>query len=65
MTTDDQTIHHPKLGDIPTNGNRFAAILKAANRLHGLQSGQRTADAILHRIRNQRDMRPLREAEED
>jgi hypothetical protein len=65
MNLDDQHICHPKLGDIPTDGNRFAAILKAAQHLHGLQTGQRVADAILHRIRNQRDMRPLREAEED
>lgn len=37
-------IHHPKLGDIPTNGNRFQAVLDAA-RTAGLAC-ERAYDAL-------------------
>jgi hypothetical protein len=42
----DAVIHHPKLGQVDTGGDRFGAILKASGRLHALQSGERFAASM-------------------
>jgi hypothetical protein len=43
---DDQHVHHPKLGQVDTGGDRFGAILRASGRLHALQSGDRFAASM-------------------
>lgn len=37
MNLDDQHIQVPRLGQVPTEGNRFKAILKVSKTLHYLQ----------------------------
>lgn len=48
----DAVIHHPKLGQVETGGDRFGAIVKAAGHLHGLQSGSRFAFEMRQRALN-------------
>lgn len=50
----DATIHHPKLGQVETGGDRFGAILKAAGQLHALQSGTRFAFEMRQRCERTR-----------
>lgn len=59
----DAHIHHPKLGQVDTDGNRFAAIVKASDRLHGLQAGERFAVAMRQRAYNAHSMTYLRDLE--
>lgn len=53
MNLDDQHIQVPRLGQVPTEGNRFKAILKASKTLHALQQLDRIQDhaAIVARRR--------------
>lgn len=50
MNLDDKHIHHPQLGQVPTAGDRFGAILKAAKRLHEIQTSQTAQAAANARI---------------
>lgn len=50
MNLDHQHIHHPQLGQVPTAGNRFQAILKAAKRLHEIQRSETAQAAANARI---------------
>jgi hypothetical protein len=53
MNLDDKHIQVPRLGQVPTNGNRFQAILDAAKKLHYLQACDRieTYQAVAARRR--------------
>lgn len=50
MNLDDKHIFHPALGQVPTAGNRFQAILKAAKRLHEIQTSSTAQAAANARI---------------
>lgn len=50
MNLDHAHLHHPKLGQVPTNGNRFKAILEASKRLHGIQAAERFTASMLRRV---------------
>lgn len=44
MNKDHNHIQVPRLGQVPTNGNRFQAILKAAAMLRRIQESDRADD---------------------
>lgn len=59
MNLDDKHIFHPSLGQVPTAGNRFQAILKAAKRLHVIQADEAHQDAVNNRIRRKSALRAV------
>lgn len=59
MNLNDQYIHHPRLGQVPTGGDRFGAILSASNRLHTLQQDAAEQARINASILRKAELRPL------
>lgn len=59
MNLNDQYIHHPRLGQVPTGGNRFSAILRASTRLHALQQDSAEQARINARILRKAELVPL------
>lgn len=58
-------IHHPKLGDIPTNGNRFQAVLDAARELRDRQVREQFHRALLDALNARHALRPADDEPDD
>ena len=58
MNLDHDHIEHPALGQVPTAGNRFAAILQASKQLHARQMGQNIVRALETRLTRRIELRP-------
>jgi hypothetical protein len=59
VNQDHDHIFHPALGQVPTNGNRFAAILEAAAKLHAQQLTERIGNALESRLNTRMALRSV------
>lgn len=59
MNLNDQYIHHPRLGQVPTGGDRFGAILRASARLRTLQQESTEQARIIANELRKAELRPL------
>jgi hypothetical protein len=59
VNQDHDHIQHPRLGQVPTNGNRFTAIMEAAAKLHTQQLTTRIGQALESRLNTRMALRSV------